>query len=233
MFVALSLMFGSFAGNSSAQELPVGVPNGAVKATVTGFIDGDSIKVSLNRQGTVVELAGLDAPDSGECVGEEAAQRLKSLIPKPTTVYLQESGVADGKEVTRFVWVLGKEGGKAYLLNTKLVREGYAGVSDVHAINRYGDRIEDSELDAKEAGKGLWGKCEGLHQLLPPPPTPSPIPTPMPTPIPTPTPVPEPIGYTEEEQAYAGDVVGITDYLSDSFGEFSSLMGDLGDDPYL
>jgi endonuclease YncB( thermonuclease family) len=210
---------------SAAQSaLPAGVPDGAQRATVTTVIDGDTIKVSLNKKGTVIELAGIDAPEDGECFAADSHKRLQKLVPKPTTVYIEESGIPNDNGVTGFVWLPGKDGAKATLLNTKLVREGYAGYFADPQLAKYGERLAGYEGDAQAAGKGVWGACAALHEQLPPPPTPTPDIPPTPTPT---------SGFTPEEQAYADGVTDILDYLLPSFDKFSSLMADMSADPYL
>jgi endonuclease YncB( thermonuclease family) len=66
--------------------LPLGVPSSAERATVTGHIDGDKIKVSRNRKGEELLLSGIDTPETWECHATEAADRDKELLPKSTKV---------------------------------------------------------------------------------------------------------------------------------------------------
>jgi hypothetical protein len=97
-------------------------------------------------------------------------------LPVDSTVYLEDEDVDDDDgHWLRDVWVEGKDGGKAALLNTKLVREGYAG-NTVHNKDdgKYFERLSDAQDNAKDAGRGLWGVCGGVHKKILPTPTPTP-----------------------------------------------------------
>jgi endonuclease YncB( thermonuclease family) len=115
-----------------AQASTAGVPKGAEAATISRHVDGDKVKVEINGEEEEVLLAGIDAPEKGECFAKESGVYLKKLTPTHATVYLERSGDdRDGKgHLIRYVWIPGKEGKKATLLNTKLLREGYAGFDE-------------------------------------------------------------------------------------------------------
>src|SRR5215207_5505713 len=118
-----------------AQGLPDGVPSGAETAKLVAYIDGDKFRVEIDGEEEEINLIGTDAPevgdgedDLGECYAEEASKRIEALIEKDGTVYLEKDEEnKDGKDrLLRYVWLEGKDGKKAYLLNTKMVREGFA-----------------------------------------------------------------------------------------------------------
>jgi endonuclease YncB( thermonuclease family) len=140
-----------------AQELPAGVPHGAEKATVTGYVDGDKFKIRRNKHGEVVLLAGIDALESGECFFTVSSAQLKKLLPKKTTIYLERSGDdRDGKDrLIRYVWIPGEHGKKATLLNPKLVREGFAGFDDGNDNPTYFNRLEELQQGAQNKRAGL------------------------------------------------------------------------------
>jgi len=190
---------------------------------VVSVVDGDTIKVSLDNKGNTIELAGIDAPEKGECYADESRKRLQELTQKPSMVYVEESGIPNDNGLTAFVWIEGKNGGKATLLSTKLVREGYAGYFPDPQLLRYADRIADAEADAQAAGKGVWGKCATLHEALPG--------TTAKTTEPTPAPAAQ--GLTAEEQAYVDGVAAITTYMSPAFDDFSTLMSQASNDTML
>ncbi len=196
--------------------LPAGVPKGVQKATVVSVVDGDTIKVSMNSKGTTIELAGIDAPEKGECYADDSRKRLQELTQRPSQVYVEESGVPNDNGLTGFVWIEGKDGGKAQLLSTKLVREGFAGYFPDPQLLKYANRIATAEADAQAAGKGVWGKCATLHEALPG--------TTANSNAPAPTPAPAAQGLTADEQAYIDGASAITTYLSPSFTDFSALM---------
>jgi endonuclease YncB( thermonuclease family) len=173
---------GSFVGLSTtlAADNPKGIPASAVAFTVVELIDGDSFFVGTDDgDEQQVDLLGVDAPETkkDECFAQESADILVSLLPVDLTVYLEEEVDVEDEDDSwlRDVWVEGKDGGKAALLNTKLVREGFAGTTiDSEEDGKYFERLSDAQDNAKDADRGLWGACGGIHKKIVPTPTPTP-----------------------------------------------------------
>lgn len=192
----------------SARVLPAGVPNGAEQATVTGHIDGDKIKVSRKRMGEEMLFSGIDAPEPGECYAKEAADRVKQLLPTGAKVWLEKSGEdRDTKErLLRYVWLPGKDGKHATLLNSKLMREGYAGFDDQHDSPKYFERLDELEQEAKEKERGMWAACGKLH-----------APAPDPTPTPLLTGMPSDVDRAVVAQIIDGDTINVIPRHGDAF----------------
>lgn len=126
-----------------------------------------------------LNLIGADAPepgegddDLGECYAREASDRIRDLLKEGDTVYLErDEEDRDGKDrLLRYVWVPGADGDKAYLLNTKMVREGYASFKSKDPNTTYDHRLKEAEDYAKEKKRGLWKACGGAHVEITPPP---------------------------------------------------------------
>jgi micrococcal nuclease len=190
-------------GPASAQEdRPIGIPDDAEAATVHRVVDGD--KVYIRRDDGELDqvlLAGIDAPEPGECYFEESKNYLTDLLPKGQEVYLQQSGSVDrdGKHVVRYVWLPGEGDEKGFLVNTKIVRDGYAGFDDRRDTPRYFDRIRDAETSAREQDRGLWGTCGTLHTD------------------------PPPVPFTDQEQAYIDWMLGQIDIMQEANDEIVDL----------
>ena len=169
---------------------PNGVPESAEAATIADYSDGDKIVIEIDGFDQEILFAGIDAPEPGECYRAESKARVEELLPIGTLVYLEQSGVnLDGKDrPIRYLWIPGKGGAKAALLNTKLVREGYAGFDDRKDNPKYYHRLQELQTEAQDNKAGLWGACGGVHESPKPKATNTPVPTAVP---PTPTPVPE------------------------------------------
>jgi len=151
-----------------AQDEPSGLPAQVSEATVSSYVDGDKIKVKLKGSVQELNFIGADAPEPKECYATEANAAIRTLLPKGTVVYVEIDTAAqtDAKDrILRHVWAEGK-GGKAYLVNAKLIRDGIAGwkSADAEAGNdRYADRYEKAQVDAKRSKNGLWAECDRLH----------------------------------------------------------------------
>ena len=76
----------------------------------------------------------------------------------------------DKDRLLRYVWVEREGAGLPYLLNTKMVREGYATFNPKGDNHRYDDRLQVAEDQAKEAEAGLWGTYGGNHVAIVPEP---------------------------------------------------------------
>jgi micrococcal nuclease len=169
LFAFAAVMFSSiFSGNSGANAaaLPAGIPATGKAVTVHKVIDGDQVYVD-NGDGTLshVILAGIDAPNDGECYYDEAKAKLTSLLPVGTTVYLEASGSVDREDglPVRYVWVASDNGGKARLINTKLVREGDAGFDSSLDTPKYFENLAEAQESAQSKESGVWGACGELH----------------------------------------------------------------------
>lgn len=175
------LAFAPGMGVSAKASIPPGIPEDAVPAEVVDQIDGAGLKVILAGEQANVALIGLEVSrrtggsQPGECYGDEAFARLRDLLPEGTTVYLEsDKKTHDGSTFLRYVWLPGSGNEKATLINTKMVREGYAAFKPDKVNTKYNDRLAAQENEAKQGKRGLWGVCGDVHQRLIPTPTPTP-----------------------------------------------------------
>ena len=118
------------------------------QALVTRVIDGDTL-VLVN--GERVRLLGLDTPERGEFLYQEAKDWLKDKSENRTVTL--EPGDEDRDKygrLLRYVWSEGK------LLNLELVKLGLAPVFMMEPDEKYYQDFLDAESSAREAGLGLW-----------------------------------------------------------------------------
>lgn len=125
---------------------------------VTQVIDGDTFWIDEKEK---VRLIGVDAPESRNTgrkkigyYGKEAKAFLKS--------YLMGKRVKLKYDVTRtdryqrtLAYVYLEDG---TFLNAELVKLGYAMVYTVPPNVKYADEFLDLQREARENGRGLWGK---------------------------------------------------------------------------
>jgi endonuclease YncB( thermonuclease family) len=172
----MSVLFGLLqvvAPAVSAQDAPAGVPKGAEAATVSAVANGGTISVVLSDGSSRnVGLIGVSAPEvptataPGQCYGAEARSYLESLAVPGSVVYLEKDSKIQEKDETllRFVWIVPADGGKAFLVNTKMVRDGYADVGQGGGDSKYAARLDEAEQKAKDGDKGAWGACGQIHK---------------------------------------------------------------------
>jgi micrococcal nuclease len=156
-----------------AAAAPDGIPSDAVEAIVFERIDGDKFKVRIDDEIHVVNLIGADAPEItkgtyGECYAIEAANYVTKLLPIGSTVWLEaDAKNKDGKDrLLRYAWLERTDGKKPFMLNQRLVQQGYASYKADDDNSKYSSRLSDAEGDAKEAGKGIWKNCDSPHSEL-------------------------------------------------------------------
>src|SRR5215212_6456013 len=142
---------------SAASKLPKGVPAGSTQARVWGWIDGDKVKVRVGSTTEELLLIGADAPERkngdgfAECFAADATTHIQKLLKKKQTVYLeQDRSDRDGKgRLLRYLWVPGEDGAKAFLLNTKMVRDGYAAFDAMAPDRKYDKNLKSAQKTAK------------------------------------------------------------------------------------
>jgi endonuclease YncB( thermonuclease family) len=148
--------FGALPGGDAPPSGPIiGDP-----AVVTNVVDGDTIDVDLNGTIQRVRFIGVDTPEVGDCLADQATARTTALtLGKAVTLVKDTSEVDRFGRLLRYVYV-----GTEHVGET-LVREGLA-----YAVRYPPDTAKAAELDAAQAlakgeGLGVWGS----GGCLPPP----------------------------------------------------------------
>jgi endonuclease YncB( thermonuclease family) len=158
-----------------AAELPEGVPAGATAAKVVGHVDGDKFEVEIDGEPETVLLISADAPelpddgDLGECYAAESADRLKKLLPRGKTVYLEADGEdRDSKDrLLRYAW-MPREDRKAQFIDERMVADGYSTFKAREGHAERDARLKRAEDLAKNEERGLWEACGGGHVAITP-----------------------------------------------------------------
>ncbi len=112
---------------------------------VVSVVDGDTFQLADGRR---VRLLGLDAPEHGRCMGEEATQKLRSLVMSEHVV------LADSKQDTYGRVLANVFVGHAFI-NRIMVTEGFA--RSTHEKSPHvPDGLTPEELSAKAAKLGIF-----------------------------------------------------------------------------
>jgi len=192
---------------------PTEPPRDATRATVARVVDGDTLELADEVEGTDrVRLIGVDAPElqgehgRPEPHAEEATVfTADALESKDVLLVPGEEETDDYGRLLVYAWTAPEEGllgglkrmigaGRSELFNRMLLREGYAEILTIRPNDAYADCFQAAQREAQGAGEGIWGTQETTFfgettsptQVVSPEPT-SPESTPEPT---TPT-VPE------------------------------------------
>lgn len=132
------------------------------KVLVTKVVDGDTIVVNDKQ---TVRFVGMDTPETVDprrpvgCFGKEASNETKSLLAGKEVILQRDVSDTDKyKRILRYVF-LPLANGQILFVNDYLVREGFAKVYTYPPDVKFDEEFRQAEKEAREAKKGLWGKC--------------------------------------------------------------------------
>jgi endonuclease YncB( thermonuclease family) len=148
-----------------AAEAPQG--RSATQARVAYVVDGDTLRVSLpSGELAYVRLVGIDTPEDvrpgypTECGSEDAASSMEALAPEGALVALRGDSVADSED--RYGRILAHAMIGDRQLEIAQLRRGWAEVYRYEGQRFDGLRtFRAAERSAKQAGRGVWGHCNG------------------------------------------------------------------------
>src|SRR5919197_6480576 len=131
----------------------------AVEWTVIEVLDGDTIRVERDGRADTVRLLGVDTPETHhprkpvECFGPEAASYTESHL-QGRPVQLEADTEARDRYGRRLAYVI--VDGERF--NDELLRLGYARLLVIEPNHAHARAMLREELDARRAGRGLWGE---------------------------------------------------------------------------
>ncbi len=130
-------------------------------ALVLRALDGDTVEVRLPGGGVdTVRLLGVDTPETHhpsrpvECFGPEAARFTRRVL-EGRHVTLEDDVERRDRYGRRLAYV--HVGGRRF--NDELLRLGYARLLVIAPNGAHARTMLREELDARRAGRGLWGAC--------------------------------------------------------------------------
>ena len=126
------------------------------KAKVTAMTDGDTFKVEIKGNESVVRIACINAPEmSDNPWGSISKDALTGMLKIGSTVRLLEH---DTDRYGRTVAEVYKRKGKN--IGLRLVKKGFAEVYDKYAYQCDEKKLKKAERKAKRKEKGLWADIE-------------------------------------------------------------------------
>lgn len=147
---------------------PWELPDDAVEMEVHSVHDGDSLKLTKPNDDwwENYRIIGIQAPEiegykPQECGGQESAEFLRDLLPRGTTVWIQQD-ISDKDPNGRFlrhIFVEDIETGNHYLLSEILVLGGYARAREYRPDDLYDDVLAEAQATAWEHPENMW-RCD-------------------------------------------------------------------------
>jgi len=127
--------------------------------TVARVIDGDTIEL---KDGDVVRLTGIDAPDVGECYFQESKDALSQLLTgKDVELRKDVTDTDDFGRLLRYAILLDVSGTKDSILASEyMVAGGYATPRSNPRDRLYYGMLLEKREEAMKAGRGLWSACD-------------------------------------------------------------------------
>ena len=128
-----------------------------MEATVVRVIDGDTIEVDIIGMRFKVRYIGIDTPELDDKRPEfralaQEATRLNRELVEGKTVRLEKDvpGTDNFGRLLRYVYV------DDIFVNAELVERGLAWAEPYEPDIKYQDYLEELEMEARQAGRGLW-----------------------------------------------------------------------------
>ena len=161
---------------SPSGKSPTGPTESAIVLSVT---DGDTIRIDRGRGSEPLRYIGVDTPESTSPGGQlewmalEASAANEKLVAGREVVLEKDVSETDRfGRLLRYVWI--RDADTWLLVELELVRLGFATVSTFPPDVKYVDDYLAAENEARQAGRGLWGKPPTAATA--PPPAWSPLP---------------------------------------------------------
>lgn len=153
----------SYQDSSSSKE----VPKGSVKATIERVVDGDTMKLKLDKTKEVVTLRLLlvDTPESvkkgvdPQPYSIEASNFAKNTLKTGDTVYIEYDEGDKTDKYDRhlgYLWYYSKDNSNWQMFNETLISEGYARVGYIYSQKRHLDEFYKAQDYAKSNKLNIW-----------------------------------------------------------------------------
>ena len=127
-----------------------------IRAKITSITDGDTFKVQIKGEETIVRIACIDAPEmSDDPWGQKSKDALTGMLRIGSNINLVEHDVDRYGRTVAEVYK-----GRGRNIGLSLVKKGYAEVYEEYSYQCDEDKLIKFEKKAKRQGKGIWALTE-------------------------------------------------------------------------
>ena len=167
--VLTALLASSACGGGGASNLRAASRSPGA-ATVVEVVDGDTVRVRFGGRSESVRLIGIDTPETHgpgglrECFGAEASARTSALLPRGSEVRLERDVEARDRYARLLAYVYRSRDG--LFVNLALARDGFAAPLSIPPNVAHAADFTAAAAEARDAGRGLWGRCGGADKPL-------------------------------------------------------------------
>ncbi len=126
------------------------VPSGE-PAWIVSVTDGDTVVVTVQGIKERVRLIGINTPESGECMADEATEALEQLVAGREVILSVDVNDRDKYgRLLRYIWV------DDVFVNEQMVETGLALARRYEPDTSLADLLDAAQDRAKAAGLGMW-----------------------------------------------------------------------------
>ena len=123
-----------------------------IRAKITSITDGDTFKVQIKGEESIVRIACIDAPEiSDDPWGQKSKDALTGMLRIGSNINLVEHDVDRYGRTVAEVYK-----GRGRNIGLSLVKKGYAEVYEEYSYQCDEDKLIKFEKKAKRHGKGIW-----------------------------------------------------------------------------
>lgn len=135
--------------------------------SVTGVVDGDTIKISMNGKEETFRLIGMDTPETVDprkpvqCFGKEASNKAKEFLTSKKIRIETDSTQGELDKYGRRLAYIYREDGLFY--NKYMIEQGYAHEYTYNTPYKYQAEFKAAQKSAQDNQRGLWSPdtCNG------------------------------------------------------------------------
>ncbi len=123
-------------------------------ALVTQVLDGDTIEVQIDDKRYRVRYIGIDSPEEGQPLGQEASEFNRQLVEGKKVILEKDVSETDRYDrLLRYVYLP-----DGTFINAALVGAGFARAVAYPPDTRFHDYLSRVEQEAREKGLGMWAQ---------------------------------------------------------------------------